>query len=111
MMNIFERTRRCTSFRSGFNLLAYHRFKIAQTITSIAPDIPTGPFVIVRLLPHIDREPQYRVTSTIDGHQRTIPESQIRLAPRAESQPPSVRFVLSMHAVDDATIGHEERID
>jgi hypothetical protein len=36
--------------------------------------------------PHIGGVPQYRVTSTTDGHQRTMPESQIRLAPKNECQ-------------------------
>ena len=86
--------------------LSYHRFKIAQTITLLAPDDPPGPFVIVRLLPHIDGEPQYCVASTIDGHERTIPESQIRLAPTAEGRRlTSVRLFLSMHADDDAPVG------
>ena len=85
--------------------MPYHRFKIAQTVTSLAPDIPPGPFVILRLLPQIDSEPQYRLISMIDGHQRTMPESQIGLVPQAKSQRTApVRLVLAMHADDDATV-------
>ena len=62
---------------AGITGLSYHRFKIAQTVTSLSPDLPPGPFVIVRLLPLAGSEPQYRVTSTADGHQRVMPESQI----------------------------------
>jgi hypothetical protein len=66
--------------------LAYHRFKIAQIVTSLAPDTPPGLFVILRLLPHIGGEPHYRIASAIDGQQRTLPQSQIEPAPRAEDQ-------------------------
>ena len=41
--------------------------------------IPFGPYVIVRLLPLVDREPHYRVKSTVDGHERALLEGQIRL--------------------------------
>jgi hypothetical protein len=54
--------------------LSYHRFKIAQTVTSTTPDMPPGPFVIVRLLPRVGGEPRYRLMSTIDGHQRVMLE-------------------------------------
>ena len=63
--------------------MPYHRFKVGQTV--VAPFggphalIPRGPHVITRLLPLVDREPQYRVQSKIDGHERVVRESQIRL--------------------------------
>jgi hypothetical protein len=41
--------------------------------------IPSGPYVIVRLLPLVGREPHYRVKSTVDGHERALLEGQIRL--------------------------------
>jgi hypothetical protein len=82
--------------------LSYHRFKIAQTVTSLAPDLPPGPFVIVRLLPPVSGEPRYRVISTTDGYQRVMLESQIRLV--AEPETASVRLLLSTHVDDDATI-------
>ena len=82
--------------------MSYHRFKIAQTVTLLAPDVPPGPFVIVRLLPPVSGEPRYRVISTIDGYQRVMLESQIRLM--AEPETASVRLLLSMHTDDDATI-------
>ena len=64
--------------------------------------MPPGPFVIVRLLPPVSGEPRYRVKSTIDGYQRVMLESHIRLM--AEPETASVRLLLSMHADDDATI-------
>lgn len=57
--------------------MPYHRFKIAQIVTSLSPDMQPDLFMIDRLLPLAGDEPQYRVTSTSDGHQRTLPESQI----------------------------------
>jgi hypothetical protein len=53
--------------------MPYHRFKVGQT--AVAPSggpgevIPGGPLVIVRLLPLVDGEPQYRVRSEADGHE------------------------------------------
>ena len=40
--------------------------------------IPRGPHVIVRLLPLVGREPQYRIRSDADGLERVVLESQIR---------------------------------
>src|SRR5256885_513377 len=62
--------------------MSAHRFKVGQTV--VAPwsgperGIPTGPYVIVRLLPLEDGEPHYRVRSSVDGHERVLRESQIR---------------------------------
>ena len=63
--------------------------------------MPPGPFVIV-LLPPVDGEPRYRVKSTIDGYQRVMLESQIRLM--AEPETASVRLLLFMHTDDATTI-------
>ena len=63
--------------------MPYHRYKVGQTV--VAPSggrdalLPSGPYVIVRLLPLVDREPHYRVRSTVDGHERALLEGQIRL--------------------------------
>jgi hypothetical protein len=63
--------------------MPYHRYKVGQTV--VAPSgvrdalIPFGPYVIVRLLPLVDREPHYRVRSTVDGHERALLEGQLRL--------------------------------
>jgi hypothetical protein len=69
--------------RSQMATMPYHRFKVAQTV--VAPSggpgavIPRGPLVIVRLLPLADGEPQYRVRSEADGHDRVVLERQIGL--------------------------------
>jgi hypothetical protein len=66
--------------------MPYHRFKVGQTV--VAPSggrdalLPSGPYVIVRLLPLVGREPHYRVRSTVDGHERALLEDQIRLIVR-----------------------------
>ena len=79
-------------------VMPYHRYKVGQTV--VAPSggrdalIPSGPFVIVRLLPLVDREPHYRVRSTVDGHERALLQGQIRLvvqeAERQETVPAKV---------------------
>ena len=59
--------------------MPYHSFKVGQTV--VAPFggphafVPHGPFVIVRLLPLVADQPQYRVRSTVDRHERVITES------------------------------------
>jgi hypothetical protein len=64
--------------------MPYHRFKVGQTV--VAPSeardlhIPRGPLVIVRLLPLVDGQPQYRVRSEADGLDRVVLERQIGLA-------------------------------
>jgi hypothetical protein len=78
-----------------------HRFRVGQTV--VVPwsgpqgALPLGPYVIVRLLPLVAGEPHYRVRSSIDGHERALLESQIRLQeerpamveppPRRQSRP------------------------
>jgi hypothetical protein len=69
--------------------LPYHRFKLAQNVTLLAPDIPSCPFVVVRLLPPVGDEPQYHIDSRIDGHRRTVIESQIRPVDNAKVQKPA----------------------
>jgi hypothetical protein len=72
----------------------YHRFKVGQTV--VAPSggtgayIPRGQHVIVRLLPILGRQPQYRVRSTADGLERVVAEDQITLAaePWTPAEPP-----------------------
>jgi hypothetical protein len=62
--------------------MPYHSFKVGQTV--VAPFggphvyMPHGPFVIVRLLPLVGDQPQYRVRSTVDGHERVVTEQQIK---------------------------------
>ena len=69
--------------------MPYHRFKVGQTVVApsggLGERIPRGPLVIVRLLPQVDGEPQYRVRSEADGLDRVVLERQIK---RAEDRPP-----------------------
>jgi hypothetical protein len=71
-------------------VMPYHRFKVGQTV--VAPSegrdlhIPRGPLVVVRLLPLVDGEPQYRVRSEAEGHDWVVLERQIRLV--EEERPP-----------------------
>jgi hypothetical protein len=71
--------------------MPYHRFKAGQTV--VAPSegrdlhIPRGPLVVVRLLPLVDGEPQYRVRSEDEGHDWVVLERQIRLPDDAKSTP------------------------
>ena len=71
--------------------MPYHRFKVGQTVVAPFggrdPLIPRGPLVVVRLLPLADGEPQYRVRSELDGLDRVVRESQIRLAEEERSAP------------------------
>jgi hypothetical protein len=76
-------------------LVPYHRFRVGQTV--VAPTIsgpsamiPRGQHLIVRLLPVSGRDPQYRIRSSVDGHDRVVKESQIRLADQQPSiaEPP-----------------------
>jgi hypothetical protein len=60
--------------------MAYHRFKIDQTVVSSTPSLPSGRYTILRLLPFVRDEPHYRVRSAYDGHERAVLEGEIRLA-------------------------------
>ena len=68
---------------SQITIMPAYRFRVGQTV--VAPwsgpqgAIPLGPYVIVRLLPLENGEPHYRVRSSVDGHERALLESQIRL--------------------------------
>jgi hypothetical protein len=62
-----------------------HSFEVGQTV--VAPFggthalVPRGPYVVVRLLPLVADQPQYRVRSTEDGHERVVTEQQIKPVP------------------------------
>ena len=62
--------------------MPYHSFEVGQTV--VAPFggphalVPRGPYVVVRLLPLVADQPQYRVRSTVDGHERVVTEQQIK---------------------------------
>jgi len=62
--------------------MPYHSFKVGQTVVALSGGphalIPRGPYVVVRLLPLVGDQPQYRVRSTVDGHERVVTEQQIK---------------------------------
>jgi hypothetical protein len=59
-----------------------HRFAVGQTVQfSPGPQSRAalrGSYKVVRLLPADQNDNQYRVKSTVDGHERVVKESQIR---------------------------------
>jgi hypothetical protein len=70
------------SFNPTYAGMVYHRYKVGQRVMAASGRdelLPSGPYVIVRLLPLIGHEPHYRVRSTVDGHERALAEGQIRL--------------------------------
>src|SRR5262249_40268608 len=62
-----------------------HRFAIGQRVfvpwAGQAAQVPSGTYVVVRLLPSVNGEPHYRVKSTSDGRHRALLESQMRPLP------------------------------
>ena len=96
-----ERQLSCRPFAAGaaphhMSAMPYHRFKVGQTV--VAPFggphalISRGPYVVLRLLPLVDGQPQYRVRSTVDGHERVVTEQRIRTVETSptttKSEPP-----------------------
>jgi hypothetical protein len=60
--------------------MTVHKFRAGQSITILprAGGTPSrGKFTIVRLLPQERGINQYRIRSTIDGHERVVVESEI----------------------------------
>jgi hypothetical protein len=59
-----------------------HRFKLGQTVGiglgSAGPAMPSGRYVVVRLMPSADGEPHYRVKSATDGREWALAEGQMR---------------------------------
>jgi hypothetical protein len=72
---------------SQITAMPAHRFRVGQTVVG-GPEgaLPLGPYVILRLLPLQNGEPQYRVKSSVDGHEWALLESQIKL-PEERSAP------------------------
>jgi hypothetical protein len=65
-----------------FDPMPYHRFKLGQTVETPCDGphalIPRGPHIVVRLLPLVGDELQYRIRSAVDGVERVVVESQVR---------------------------------
>jgi hypothetical protein len=58
-----------------------HKFAVGQTVRfspdSRSPATVRGSYKILRLLPAEANDHQYRVKSTLDGHERVVKESQL----------------------------------
>ena len=59
--------------------MAAHKFKVGQLVTlhSKPHGVFGGQFEVVRLLPPVNGDFQYRVKSTRDGHERVVLESEL----------------------------------
>jgi len=60
----------------------YHRFEVGQTImvpwAGRTAVMPSGRYVVVRLLPPVAGEPHYRAKCAADGREWALLESQMR---------------------------------
>jgi hypothetical protein len=62
--------------------MVHYRYKVGQRVVAVSGRdalLPSGPYIIVSLLPLVGREPHYRVRSTVDGHERALLEGQLWL--------------------------------
>jgi len=50
-----------------------------------APTLDKGTYEIIRLIPDSDDDPQYRVKSAAEPHERVVPESQLELSAKQAS--------------------------
>ncbi len=78
--------------------MTYHRFKLGQTVVAHAPSIPSGPYVITRLLPLVGKEPHYQGKSE-NGVVRALLESQIRAVSVTPSSPGPDNIVRASHQI------------
>lgn len=57
-----------------------HKFKIGQSVEFVASALhpkPLGTFKILRIMPSERGVLQYRIKSTLDGHERMVLESEL----------------------------------
>lgn len=75
-----------------------HRYAVGDVVVGRSLAVPPGPYLIIRLLPPVGREPQYHGRSTVDGHYRALLEGQIKAVVKSEApqvvQPSARRRVL-----------------
>jgi hypothetical protein len=65
-----------------------HKFQVGQSvdlIPSIVRRAAKGTYEIIRLIPDNDDDPQYRVKSPAEPHERVVPESQLELSTKPAS--------------------------
>jgi len=61
--------------------MAAHKFKLGELVElAPTPDIfaAPGPYEIVRLLPAVNGEPQYRIRGRHEDHERVVKESYLK---------------------------------
>lgn len=72
----------CGEAQCHIGRMPYHQFKLGQTVEAphggLHAPIPRGPHIVVRLLPVMGGEPQYRIRSAADGIERVVVESHVR---------------------------------
>lgn len=69
------------SIARGPSPMKTHKFAVGQTVRFSpgvqSPVAARGSYTIVRLLPAEANDHQYRIKSTLDGHERVVKESQL----------------------------------
>jgi hypothetical protein len=68
--------------------IGMHKFQVGQSvdlIPSIVRRAAKGTYEIIRLIPDSDDDPQYRVKSAAEPHERVVPESQLELSAKQAS--------------------------
>ena len=61
--------------------MAVHRFKVGDLVEMArAPgaNVPRDPCEVLRLLPAVDDDPQYRIKGALESHERVVKESELR---------------------------------
>jgi hypothetical protein len=68
--------------------IGMHKFQVGQSvdlIPSIVRRAAKGAYEIIRLIPDNEDDPQYRVKSAAEPHERVVPESQLELSTKPAS--------------------------
>jgi len=63
-----------------------HRYRTGQIVMLVSRthNVPPGPYQIVRQLPSETSDPQYRIKSRDETHERVVAEHELRAASEAE---------------------------
>lgn len=70
--------------------MARHRYNVGENVEYVRDtfdgEVTPGAYIVTRLLPADGAEPQYRVKSAKEVHERTMRESQLRIAGSLDSR-------------------------
>ena len=61
--------------------MAPHKFKLGELVELVQTSkiyAAPGPYEILRLLPAVDHEPQYRIKGRHENHERVVKESYLK---------------------------------